>query len=155
MDDKDLYSDHDISIMKNAADSLNRNNDRIQEIIEFAKISNIKIIGIAHCTTFTKQANQLRTFLELAGFTVEQVNCKIGKVPFSDLVPNYKGISCNPAGQAHYLEEKNTELNIMMGLCLGHDLIFNAKSKAPVTPLIVKDRKLNHHSIEKLDSSDS
>ncbi|MBN2595678.1 DUF1847 domain-containing protein [Labilibaculum sp.] len=154
MDDKDLYSRKDISIMKSAADALNRNNDRIQEIIEYAKISNIKTIGIAHCTTFNKEAKQLRTLLEIEGFTVEQVNCKLGKIPFSDLVPNYKGITCNPAGQAHYLEEKNTELNIMMGLCLGHDMIFNAKSKALVTPLLVKDRKLNHHSIKKLNSSD-
>jgi uncharacterized metal-binding protein len=35
-----------------------------------------------------------------------------------------------------------------MGLCLGHDMIFNAKSEAPVTPLIVKDRKLNHRTLE-------
>jgi len=81
---------------------------------------------------------------------LEKVNLKIGKVPFSDLLPNYKGISCNPAGQAKYLEEKNTELNIMMGLCLGHDMIFNSKSKVPVTPLIVKDRKLEHYTIERL-----
>lgn len=27
-------------------------------------------------------------------------------------------------------------------------MIFNARSKAPVTPLLVKDRKLNHHTLE-------
>ncbi|MFA9371512.1 MAG: DUF1847 domain-containing protein [Labilibaculum antarcticum] len=155
MDFKDLYTAEDIAIMKNAQDSLNRNNDRIQEIIDYAKKSNIKTIGIAHCTSLNKQANKLKDILEFEGFTIEQVNCKLGKVPFSDLVADYKGITCNPAGQAKYLEEKNTELNIMMGLCLGHDMIFNTKSKAPVTPLIVKDRKLKHHSIEKLNDSDS
>jgi uncharacterized metal-binding protein len=35
----------------------------------------------------------------------------------------------------------------MMGLCLGHDMIFNTRSKAPVTPLLVKDRKLKHHTL--------
>jgi uncharacterized metal-binding protein len=155
MDFKDLYTAADIAIMKNAEDSLNRKNDRIQEIIEYAKISKIKTIGIAHCTTFTKQANRLNEILSKEGFVIEQVNCKVGKIPFSDLVPGYKKISCNPAGQAKYLAEKNTELNIMMGLCLGHDMIFNAKSKAPVTPLLVKDRKLKHHTLEKLDESDS
>ena len=69
-------------------------------------------------------------------------------MPFNELIPDYKGVSCNPAGQAKYLEDKGTELNIMMGLCLGHDMIFNARSKAPVTPLLVKDRKLNHHTLE-------
>jgi uncharacterized metal-binding protein len=74
----------------------------------------------------------------------------LGKVPFNDLVEGYKGLSCNPAGQASYLSEKKTELNIMMGLCLGHDMIFNSKSTAPVTPLIVKDRKLKHYTLNKI-----
>ena len=30
------------------------------------------------------------------------------------------------------------------------DMIFNSKSKAPVTPLVVKDRKLNHHTLDVL-----
>jgi uncharacterized metal-binding protein len=41
----------------------------------------------------------------------------------------------------------------MMGLCLGHDMIFNSKSKAPVTPLIVKDRKLKHNTISVLNEN--
>jgi uncharacterized metal-binding protein len=150
MDFTSLYNNNDKRILRIAEDSLNRNNDRIQEIIEYAKEANIKKIGIANCTSFTKEANILEIILVNEGFQIEKVNCKIGKVPFSDLLPNYKGISCNPAGQAKYLEEKNTELNIMMGLCLGHDMIFNSKSKVPVTPLIVKDRKLEHHTIERL-----
>jgi uncharacterized metal-binding protein len=40
----------------------------------------------------------------------------------------------------------------MMGLCLGHDMIFNASSKAPVTPLLVKDRKLKHNTLRFLKS---
>ena len=150
MDFTSLYNNKDKRILRIAEDSLNRSNDRIQEIIEYAKEANIKKIGIANCTSFTKEANILEIILVNEGFQIEKVNCKIGKVPFSDLLPDYKGISCNPAGQAKYLEEKNTELNIMMGLCLGHDMIFNSKSKVPVTPLIVKDRKLEHHTIERL-----
>lgn len=152
MDIKDIYTTSDITIMKDAEDSLNRKNDRIQEIIEYAKISKIKSIGIAHCTSLSKQANVLSQILNKEGFTVEQVNCKIGKIPFSDLIPNYEGISCNPAGQAKYLEDKKTELNIVLGLCLGHDMIFNSKSKAPVTTLIVKDRKLKHSTINLLNN---
>lgn len=143
-----LYSDTDKQILKQAEDSLNPRIDRVHEIIEYARVSKIHKIGIANCTTFIKEANQLEGTLTDAGFSVEKVHCKFGKVPFNELIPGYKGISCNPAGQAKYLEEKGTELNIMMGLCLGHDMIFNAKSKAPVTPLLVKDRKLNHHTLE-------
>ena len=143
-----LYNNADLQILKQAEDSLNPSFDRVNEIIEYARKSNMHTIGIANCTTFIKEANQLETILTDAGFQVEKVHCKYGRVPFNELIPGYKGISCNPAGQAKYLEEKGTELNIMMGLCLGHDMIFNSKSKAPVTPLLVKDRKFDHHTLD-------
>jgi uncharacterized metal-binding protein len=143
-----LYSEKDIQILKQAEDSLNPRINRVDEIIAYAKEAKIDKIGIANCTTFIKEANQLEASLTDAGFIVDKVHCKFGKVPFNELIPGYKGISCNPVGQAKYLEEKGTELNIMMGLCLGHDMIFNSRSKAPVTPLLVKDRKLNHHTLE-------
>lgn len=144
---KKLYDNNDRQILKVAEDSLNPGIDRVNEIVAYARAAGIQRIGIAHCITFNKEADQLAGLLAQEGFTVSTVNCKFGKVPFDDLVPGYKGISCNPAGQAKYLEEKDTEMNIMMGLCLGHDMIFNSKSKAPVTPLVVKDRKLKHNTL--------
>jgi len=146
----DLYSENDKQILKVAEDSLNPELDRVQEIIEYAREAGLESIGIANCITFNKEAEHLEKILKDSGFSVNKVNCKYGRVPFDELISGYKGISCNPAGQAKYLEEKGTELNIMMGLCLGHDMIFNSKSKAPVTPLIVKDRRLQHYTLEKL-----
>jgi uncharacterized metal-binding protein len=143
-----LYNAEDRSILKIAEDSLDSKLDRVEEIIEYAHEAGLKKIGIANCTIFNKEALLLSEILSENGFTVKTVNCKYGKVPFTDLVEGYKGISCNPAGQAKYLEEKGTELNIMMGLCLGHDMIFNAKSVAPVTTLVVKDRVMKHKTIE-------
>jgi uncharacterized metal-binding protein len=142
-----LYTEQDKEILKIAEDALNPHLDRVDEIIEYAKEAKLSKIGIANCTTFNKEAVRLEEILVNAGFEVEKVHCKYGRVPFADLVPGYKGVSCNPAGQAKFLEDKGTELNIMMGLCLGHDMIFNSKSKAPVTPLIVKDRKLKHNTL--------
>jgi uncharacterized metal-binding protein len=142
-----LYTESDKQILRQADHSLDPSLDRINEIIQYAKEAKNNKIGIANCVTFIKEANQLEKTLTDAGFSVEKVHCKLGRIPFNELIPGYKGISCNPAGQAKYLEEKGTELNIMMGLCLGHDMIFNAKSKAPVTPLLVKDRKLAHNTI--------
>ena len=147
-----LYNKADKQILQYAEDTIDRSVDRVQEIIAYAKEANINSIGIANCTTFTREAKELQSRLTNEGFKVERVHCKYGRVPFSDLIDGHDGISCNPAGQAKYLEERGTELNIMMGLCLGHDMIFNAKSKAPVTPLIVKDRKLNHKTFEILRS---
>lgn len=150
-----LYDNNDRQILKLAEDSLNPGIDRVEEIMAYAKEGGIKKIGIANCITFNKEADQLESILLKNGFQVEKVHCKYGRVPFSELLPGYKGISCNPAGQAKYLEEKGTELNLMMGLCLGHDMIFNSKSKAPVSPLIIKDRKLNHNTLEVFKKSAS
>lgn len=147
---RDLYSDEDIKVMKVAEDSLNPKVDRVDEIIAYCREAGIRNIGIANCISFEKQAERLQDILTSNGFTVEKANCKLGRVKFDELVPGYKGVSCNPAGQANYLDEKKTELNIMMGLCLGHDIIFNARSKAPVTSLVVKDRKLDHHTLSML-----
>jgi uncharacterized metal-binding protein len=147
-----LYNEHDKQILKTAQDTLDPKVDRVQEIIEYSRGANIKKIGIAHCLAFNNESSGLEKILTDEGFLVERVSCKYGHLPFNDVVEGYKGTSCNPAGQAKYLEEKGTELNIMMGLCLGHDMIFNARSAAPVTPLIVKDRKLSHKTIEKFRS---
>jgi uncharacterized metal-binding protein len=153
MDFSSLYNNEDKKILKVAEDTIDRSIDRIQEIIEYAKDANLKKIGIAYCTTFAKETIILEKQLLNEGFQIEKVHCKLGRVPFSKLLPGYKGITCNPAGQANYLHEKSTELNIMMGLCVGHDMIFNSKSKAPVTPLVVKDRKLKHHTLERLKNT--
>jgi uncharacterized metal-binding protein len=145
-----LYDEQDKKILKDAEDTVDRTIDRLQEIITYARYSGLKKIGIANCTTVTREAKNLQSLLTKEGFEVERVHCKYGRMPFSDVIEGYEGISCNPAGQAKYLEDKGTELNIMMGLCLGHDMIFNAKSKAPVTPLIVKDRKHGNKTFELL-----
>jgi len=52
---------------------------------------------------------------------------------------------CNPVMQAKVLEENSTELNIIVGLCLGHDILFSKYSHVAVTTLIVKDRLLAHN----------
>lgn len=147
-----LYHQEDKDILKFAEDSLNPKLDRVNEIIAYCKEAGIKKVGIANCVAFEKNADRLEAILQDNGLEVAKVNCKLGKIKFDDLIPGYKGTSCNPAGQADYLHKNNTELNIMMGLCLGHDMIFNSKSKAPVTPLLVKDRKLKHNPLEALQT---
>ena len=54
---------------------------------------------------------------------------------------------CNPIQQARYLNEMGTELNIVIGLCIGHDSLFYRYSQAPVTTLVAKDWALAHNPI--------
>ena len=52
---------------------------------------------------------------------------------------------CSPVLQARKLAKAGTELNIVVGLCVGHDPLFNKHSRALTTTLIVKDRVTGHN----------
>ena len=50
-------------------------------------------------------------------------------------------------GQALVLNKEKTDLNVILGLCIGHDILFTQHSQAPVTTLAVKDRVLAHNPL--------
>ena len=123
---------------------------RVQEIVEFSKKMGFKRIGIATCVGLLKETRILAKILRSHGFEVFGIGCKVGKVSKQDLgIPeecNAIGKSiCNPIMQAALLEKHETEFNIVMGLCVGHDSMFYKYSKAPVTTLVAKDRVLGHN----------
>lgn len=63
--------------------------------------------------------------------------------------------ACNPIMQAHVLERAGADLNVIVGLCLGHDVLFNKYSHAPTTTLVVKDRVTGHNPCVGIYASDS
>lgn len=143
---KKLYSESDLKLMRAAEDSLLMGKNRVEELKKFAKISGVKRIGIAHCVGMTREAMELKSRFSYQ-FEVYTVDCKYAKIPGAELLNDetVKGTSCNPAGQADFLAQKNTDLNISFGLCVGHDIMFNLKSKGPTTTLVVKDREHKHN----------
>lgn len=150
---KKLYSNEDIRTMQLSATALLPGKNRIEEIAQYAKNAGIRRIGIANCISLQKEANILTERLQ-KDFEVFSVNCRIGKVPSSELIDSdAKGLSCNPAGQADFLASQQTEINIAVGLCIGHDLIFSEKSAVPVTTLIVKDREHKHNPLKELEEN--
>ena len=143
---KKLYSDSDMKMMRAAEDSLLMGQNRVEELKLFAKKTGIKRIGIAHCIGMSKEAVQLKEILA-ESFEVYTVDCKYGKIKGSEMLNDetVKGTSCNPVGQADFFAQNNSELNISFGLCVGHDILFNMKSKVPTTTLVVKDREHKHN----------
>ncbi len=143
---KNLYTKDDLKLMRAAEDSLLMGKNRVAELMKYAENTGVKRIGIAHCVGMTREAMELKSRLE-EKFEVYTVDCKYGKIHASEMLDDEtaRGTSCNPAGQADFLKENNTDLNISFGLCMGHDIIFNMKSKAPTTTLIVKDREHKHN----------
>ncbi len=143
---KELYSEEDLKIMLSAERGRLPDKNRVEELISFAQESGVKKIGIANCISLQKETNELISRLS-DKFEVYSIDCKVGKVSSAQMLndENYKGISCNPSAQADYLADMQTDLNVSFGLCLGHDIVFNKKSIAPVTTLVVKDREHKHN----------
>ena len=143
---KALYSESDLKLMRAAEDSLLMGKNRVEELKKFAENSGVKRIGIAHCVGMIREAQELKERLS-DKFEVYTVDCKYAKIKGSELLNDetVKGTSCNPAGQADFLAQNETDLNISFGLCVGHDIMFNMKSKAPTTTLVVKDREHKHN----------
>lgn len=122
---------------------------RLQELISFCKEMGYKKLGLAFCIGLSEEASILGKILQ-KNFKVYSVCCKIGGIDKGYYrLPKIKCQSyeamCNPIGQALFLNKLKTDLNIICGLCIGHDILFSIKSKAPITTFIVKDRILAHN----------
>ena len=62
---------------------------------------------------------------------------------------------CNPISQAELLNRAGCELNVIIGLCVGHDSLFIRQSQGLVTTLVTKDRVLAHNPVGALQLADS
>ncbi|MRT94287.1 DUF1847 domain-containing protein [Ancylomarina sp. 16SWW S1-10-2] len=145
---KNLYTEEFREIMKVNYDYTSMSSTRIEEIMNFARGINFERIGIAHCITFSNEAQILKQYFSKY-FDVYTIDCKYGRITKKDIIGGTGGrILCNPAGQADYLNKKNTELNISMGLCVGHDMIFSKMSNGLVTNLFDKDFTNNNNMAE-------
>lgn len=126
---------------------------RLREVAEFAKRLGISRLGVAFCIGLSKEAKFIVNYLEKFGFKVFSVCCKCGGIDKTEvglheedkLKPGEHESMCNPILQAYLLNHVNTELNLIVGLCVGHDTLFIKYSQAPVTYLIVKDRVTGHN----------
>ena len=136
---------------------------RIQEIIDFARRIGAARLGIAHCVGLIEEAKVARDIFLANGFEVYAICCKVGsidkeKLGLSDEEKVHPGrfeALCNPVAQAALLAEAGTQLNVVIGLCVGHDSLFFMHSRAPATVLVAKDRVLGHNPVAALYTSHS
>jgi len=126
---------------------------RIEEIMAFARRIGAKHLGIACCVGLRREAALAADIFQANGFETSCVICKVGSVPKEDIgladaekirPGQFEGL-CNPLAQAKLLAAAGTELNVLIGLCVGHDSLFFKYSEAPVTVLIAKDRVTGHN----------
>jgi uncharacterized metal-binding protein len=128
---------------------------RIKEIAEFAKKIGAKKIG-AFCSGLHDEASRANKIFENHGLDVVSAMCSCGAVDKTEvgLPEEYKirspenfEASCNPLMQAELLNRAETAFNVLVGLCVGHDMLFTKYSKAPVSTLVVKDRIAGHNPV--------
>lgn len=136
---------------------------RLEEIIDFADKCGFHKLGVAFCIGLSREAEIFCSILRENGFEVSSVICKNGSIPKEFLGlqdaqkvrPGTYEPMCNPIGQAAFLNKSRTELNILLGLCVGHDSLFIKYSEAPVTVFAVKDRVLAHNPLGAVYLADS
>lgn len=134
---------------------------RVEEIIAFAKKIGARKIGIATCIGLMNEARIFTKVLRAKGLESYCVICKVGSIDKTEVgVPEELKVNkgcheslCNPILQAKILNKEKTDLNVIIGLCVGHDSLLIKYSKAPVTTLITKDRVLGHNPAAALYTS--
>lgn len=127
---------------------------RAEEIAAFAKRIQARKVGIATCGGLINEAKIFVKILSKQGIESFSVMCKVGAVHKTaiGIKPQYIRAAqgshvsiCNPILQAKLLNQEETDLNVVIGLCVGHDALFTKYSAAPVTTLIAKDRVLGNN----------
>lgn len=136
---------------------------RVLETIEFCQKMGYKKIGLAFCLGLQNEAMKVARIIEAHGIEVVSVICKVGGVDKSRIgITDEEKLNggghesmCNPIGQAEVLNAAETEFNILLGLCVGHDSLFIKYSNAMCTVLAVKDRVLAHNPMAAIYNCDS
>jgi uncharacterized metal-binding protein len=136
---------------------------RVEEVMSFARRLGASHLGVAFCIGLRREAAVTQRIFEGRAFRVSSVCCKVGGVPKEEvglrddekIRPGQFEALCNPVAQARLLAAAGTELNVAVGLCVGHDSLFFRHSAAPVTVLIAKDRVTGHNPAAALYTSGS
>lgn len=132
---------------------------RVEEIVEFARRIGAKKIGIATCIGLLEESRIFAKILKLNGFEVYGVSCKVGSVDKVDIGVDEScttvtgGVMCNPILQAKLLNKSKVDLNVVVGLCVGHDSLFMKYANGLTTTLVTKDRITGHNPVAALYQS--
>jgi uncharacterized metal-binding protein len=133
---------------------------RVEEVMDFARRMGWKRLGIAHCIGLMREARIAHDIFVANGFQCFTACCKMGGIDKEEVgladadkvCPGGFEAMCNPIGQAAILADAETEFNVVIGLCVGHDSLFFMHSKVPVTVLVAKDRVLGHNPVAALNT---
>lgn len=153
-DVKEAYVGERLDIMKAAACTEGRFYNkltRLEETVQFCQFMGYKKIGIAFCIGLNQEAKLIEEYFSKF-FEVESVCCKVcgiakDKLGLEQIKAGARETMCDPLMQAKLLNDSKVEFCITVGLCVGHDALFNGACKVPVSCLVAKDRVLAHNPL--------
>lgn len=128
---------------------------RLAEVVYFALEMGYTRLGVAFCVDLLEPAAILTGVLRRF-FEVVPVCCRVGAGRPAPPPPAGSrdraaeprhGATCDPVTQAAVLNDAGTELNVLVGLCVGVDGILARESRAPVTTVFVKDKSLANNPV--------
>jgi uncharacterized metal-binding protein len=136
---------------------------RIQETVEFARKMKFRRICLVFCIGMRAEAEIIHRIFTDNGFETISVMCKAGAVSKEEIGllreqqidPNTFEAMCNPILQALTSNYHEADLNVLFGLCVGHDALFLKYAKAYSTVLASKDRLLAHNPLAAIYQYDS
>jgi uncharacterized metal-binding protein len=118
---------------------------RIAELAYFCVEMQYQHVGLAFCIDLLAESETVTRLLRRL-VRVTPICCKVGgAVPQAD--EQGVSVTCNPFAMAQVLNDAQTDLNVMIGLSIGCDVIFGRLSHAPVTTLFVKDKLLANNPV--------
>jgi uncharacterized metal-binding protein len=103
---------------------------RVQEVAELAERMGYRRIGIAYCVDNREEADLAAGCFRQLGFGV--------------VLPGTEDAH-SPVDQAYLFRARACDLNVIVGMCVGHDALFLRHSHQPVTSLVVRDARLHHN----------
>lgn len=131
--------------------------DRIGEVMEYARFKGYTKLGVVFCSGLKRETEFLLDIIKKEGFQVASVMCKAGGAARSgsdgsadNSINTETGYSIdsaqsNPVGQALTLNREEVQLNLIIGLCVGHDTLFMKYADAPSVTIVAKDRTAAHN----------
>ena len=128
---------------------------RVEDTVALAKLMGWRRVGLATCIGLLSETEELSRILAAQGLDPLSVCCKAGSIDKlrlglgeEDKVrPGTFEPACNPIAQAELCNRAGTDVNLIVGLCVGHDMLFTKHSRAPVTTIVCKDRVTGHNPV--------
>lgn len=114
--------------------------NRLREIAEFAERMDFRRIGIAYCPDMVREAVLAATYLRS-----QQLDVRLPPEEYD----------CDPVGQATLFGQIRTQLNVVAGMCVGHEAVFTRASRAPLTTLVARDERFRHNPAAALYTADT